>query len=74
MQRLLKPQDLATIFNVSSRTILNWYHDGIIPARIDVGRTIRFELEPVVAALDKIREAPRADEFFRKRRPMKRTR
>jgi predicted site-specific integrase-resolvase len=74
MQQLLKPQDLATILNVCSRTILNWYRDGIIPARIDVGKTIRFELEPVMAALDKVREAPRANEYFRRRRPQKRVR
>ena len=74
MQQLLKPQDLATILNVSSRTILNWYYDGIIPARIHVGKTIRFELEPVMAALDKVKESPRANEFFRRRRPERRIR
>ena len=71
MQRLLKPRDLATIINVTTRTILNWYYDGIIPARIHVGRVIRFELEPVLAALDEARDVRRADEFFRRRRPGK---
>lgn len=74
MQQLLKPQDLATILNISSRTILNWYHDGIIPARIHVGKTIRFELEPVMVALEQASEVPRANEFFRRRRPMRRIR
>ena len=67
MQQLLKPQDLATILNVSSRTILNWYYDGIIPARIHVGKVIRFELDTVMVALEKFNEVPRANEFFRRR-------
>jgi len=74
MEKLLKPQDLATILNVSSRTILNWYYDGIIPARIHVGKVIRFELEPVMAALEQVSVVPRADEFFRRRRPKRRIR
>lgn len=74
MQQLLKAEDLAAILNVSSRTILKWYHVGIIPARIHVGKTIRFELEPVMAALEKVSEGPRANEFFRKRQPMRRSR
>lgn len=68
MKQLLKPQDLATILNVSSRTILNWYYDGIIPARIHVGKVIRFELDTVMAALETFNEVPRANEFFRRRR------
>ena len=74
MQQLLKAQDLATIINVSSRTILNWYYGGIIPARLHVGKVIRFELDPVMAALENVTEVPRADEFFRRRRPKKRIR
>ena len=43
-------------------TIMNGYYNRIIPARIHVGRVIRFELEPVLAALDKIKDAKRTDE------------
>jgi len=68
MQPLLTADDLAKIFNVSSRTILNWYYDGIIPARIRVGKVIRFELDAVMTALEKINEVPRANEFWRRRR------
>ncbi len=45
IQQLLKPQELAAIINVSAPTIMNWYYDGIIPARVHVGRVIRFELD-----------------------------
>jgi hypothetical protein len=74
MQQLLKAQELAVIINVSPPTILNWYYDGIIPARIHVGRIIRFELDAVMIALEQVREAPRADEFFRRSRPQRRIR
>lgn len=40
MQQLLKAQDLATIINVTSRTIMNWYYGGIIPARLHVGKVM----------------------------------
>jgi predicted DNA-binding transcriptional regulator AlpA len=72
MQQLLKPRELATLINVSVLTIMNWYYDGIIPARIHVGRIIRFELDAVLTALEQVREVRRADEFFRRRRPVKR--
>jgi predicted DNA-binding transcriptional regulator AlpA len=74
MQQLLKAQDLAAIINVSTPTIMNWYYGDIIPARIHVGRVIRFELEPVLAALDKIKEAKQTDDFFRRRRTQRRGR
>lgn len=74
MQQLLKPQELATLINVSVPTIMNWYYGGIIPARLHVGRVIRFELEPVMTALEQVREVRRADEFFRRRRPQGRIR
>jgi predicted site-specific integrase-resolvase len=74
MQQLLKAEDLAAIINVSSRTILNWYHEGIIPARIHVGAVIRFELEPVMEALDQIKGVKCSDEFFQRRKPTKRLR
>lgn len=69
MQQLLKAEDLAAIINVSSRTILNWYYEGIIPARIHIGKVIRFELEPVMDALEHASTVPRANEFFRRRQP-----
>lgn len=68
MQQLLKAQDLATMFNVSPRTVLNWYRRGIIPARVHVGHVIRFDLDEVLTALEEAREEPLADEFFRDHR------
>lgn len=72
MQQLMKPQELATIFNVSPPTILNWYYGGLIPARIHVGRVIRFDLMAVMAELDRANDEPLADEFFRRRKRTKR--
>lgn len=57
MQQLLKPQELAEIINVSPQTIMKWYYDGIIPARIHVGRIVRFELDAVMIALTERLEA-----------------
>ena len=74
MQQLLKPKEVAEIINVTVPTVMRWYYDGLIPARLHVGRVIRFELEPVMAALERASETPRADEFFRRRRPTRRTR
>ncbi|MDA0766172.1 MAG: helix-turn-helix domain-containing protein [Verrucomicrobia bacterium] len=50
---LLKSQDVAEFFNVSSRTVLVWYYKGLIPARIHVGKVIRFDLDDVFEALEK---------------------
>ena len=68
----MKPREVAEIINVTVPTVMRWYYEGIIPARFHVGRVIRFELEPVMVALEEASRIPRADEFFRKRRPGRR--
>jgi predicted DNA-binding transcriptional regulator AlpA len=50
---LLKSQDVAEFFNVSSRTVLDWYYRGLIPARIHVGKVIRFDFDDVLEALER---------------------
>jgi predicted site-specific integrase-resolvase len=73
MQQLLKPKEVAEIINVTVPTVMRWDYDGLIPARLHVGRIIRFELEPVMTALERASETSRANEFFRRRRPTRRT-
>jgi predicted site-specific integrase-resolvase len=51
---LLKSQDVAEFFNVSSRTVLDWYYRGLIPARIHVGKVIRFDFDEVLEALERV--------------------
>ena len=52
----LRAHELASHFDVAPRTILNWYHDGIIPAAVDIGRVLRFDLEQVCEAISKYSE------------------
>lgn len=49
--KLNTPAEEAAACRVSKPTLLAWYHDGIIPAAIAVGRTIRFDHEEVAKAL-----------------------
>jgi hypothetical protein len=51
MLQLLTPRQLAREIATTPQTIGNWYRAGIIPARIAVGRIIRFEREAVLEAL-----------------------
>lgn len=45
------PRDLARVIKATPQTVLNLFHGGIIPARIAVGRIIRFDREEALAAL-----------------------
>lgn len=45
------PATLAKLLNTTPQTILNWFHAGYIPARIAVGRLIRFDRQDALAAL-----------------------
>jgi len=45
------PAEIARIINTTSQTVLNYFHAGIIPAEIAIGRLIRFKREDVLAAL-----------------------
>ena len=47
----LTPRELATELKTSIPTALQWYHDGIIPAVVAIGRTYRFDLVEVRQAL-----------------------
>jgi excisionase family DNA binding protein len=49
--QLLTPRDLARELATTPQTIGNWYRNGVIPAKVAVGRIIRFEREAVMAAL-----------------------
>lgn len=49
--KLNTPAEQARACEVSKPTLLAWYHEGIIPAAIAVGRTIRFNHSDVLAAL-----------------------
>lgn len=52
-QDVLTPSELAREMKTSIPTVLQWYHDGIIPAVVAIGRTYRFDLADVKAALAK---------------------
>lgn len=48
---LLTPDQLGEIYQVSGRTIREWFDQGLIPAEVAVGRIYRFCPEKVSAAL-----------------------
>jgi excisionase family DNA binding protein len=50
-EKLYSAQEIAERFGVKSQTVLEWYHAGVIPARVAYGRTYRFELAEVTNAL-----------------------
>lgn len=58
--KLNTPAEEAAACRVTKPTLLAWYHQGIIPAEIAIGRTIRFDHEKVMAALREHREGGRA--------------
>lgn len=47
----LTPAQLAAELGIYSKKVLEWYHAGKIPAEIAEGRTYRFDLAKVRAAL-----------------------
>lgn len=57
---LLKPGELAAALSVTTPTVLQWYRDGIIPAKIAVGRIYRFDFAEVEEALA-ARSKPQAE-------------
>lgn len=46
------PRQVAEHLSVTVPTVFNWFRQGIIPAKIAVGRVYRFDLEEVEAALE----------------------
>lgn len=51
---LLTPRQLAEELRTTPQTILNWHRAGTIPAKIHVGRIIRFDRDEALAALERI--------------------
>jgi len=47
----LSPKQLAAKLGVSPPTVVNWVHQGIIPAEVATGRIWRFDEQKVFAAL-----------------------
>jgi excisionase family DNA binding protein len=45
------PRQVAEHFSVTVPTVFNWLKQGIIPAKIAVGRVYRFDIEEVEEAL-----------------------
>jgi excisionase family DNA binding protein len=42
---------IAVRYGVTKPTVFNWFHAGIIPAKVAVGRIYRFDLDEVDHAL-----------------------
>lgn len=45
------PREIAALIRTTPQTVLNYHRAGIIPARVNVGRVIRFNRADVLAAL-----------------------
>jgi excisionase family DNA binding protein len=50
-EKLLTPAEVASLYDVSSKTVLRWLADGRIPAEINEGQIVRFDAGEVSAAL-----------------------
>ena len=44
-------KELAKFYGVSAPTFMAWFHAGIIPAEIAIGKVYRFDREKVAEAL-----------------------
>jgi excisionase family DNA binding protein len=44
--------EIAQAYGVERQTVLQWFHAGVIPARVAVGKTFRWDAEDVAAALE----------------------
>lgn len=44
---------IASRYGVSRRKVIDWYHGGLIPAVVHIGRVLRFDPAEVEAALRK---------------------
>ena len=45
------PRDLARVLKTTPQTVNTWHRRGIIPAKICIGRVIRFDRAEALAAL-----------------------
>jgi len=48
---ILSPAELAREYRTTKPTVLAWYHKGLIPACVSIGRVIRFDRSAVADAL-----------------------
>jgi len=51
---LLSPKQLAAKLGTTNKTILEWYHAGIIPAEVALGKIYRFDEPKIRAVLAKL--------------------
>ena len=52
MEKLLTPDQIATLLEVKKSTIYNWTHTGYIP-HIKLGKLVRFKKSDILKWLDK---------------------
>lgn len=52
LETLETPREIARALKVTPQTVNNWHRWGMIPARIAVGRVIRFDRHQVIEALE----------------------
>lgn len=50
-EQLLTPEEVGEVYQVTGRTVREWFHAGLIPAEVAVGRVFRFDLEKVKDSL-----------------------
>jgi predicted site-specific integrase-resolvase len=59
--KLLSPDQLGEIYQVSGRTIRRWHDEGRFPAEVDEGKVLRFDPDQVAAVLkNRARKAAKA--------------
>ena len=47
----MTPEEIGEVYQVSGRTVRDWFHAGLIPAEVAAGRVFRFDLGKVRDAL-----------------------
>lgn len=60
----LTPQELAERYRVAKSTVLQWFHQGKIPAEVNVGKVIRFDAEKVAKALEERKESTGSEKML----------
>ena len=57
--QLLTPTELARELRTTPQTINGWHRKGLIPAKFALGKTVRFELNEVLATLTEKTRKPK---------------
>lgn len=57
-EQMLRTSEVALLFDVTDRTILNWVNDGRLPYLSTVGGHRRFRTADVLALYDSLRHGP----------------